>query len=132
MELTPAVRSGADFGLSVELNVAVLAGIIKQVEKFGAENQTERRDVKQEVGFGGSPSRAIAGQRAAGDQTMEMEVIAQSLVPSVKDCKETDLAVQVSPAEIGQRLRDRFEEYVEENLLVDQNKGIQFMGKSEH
>jgi len=132
VELAPAPGSGPDFSLSVELNLAAVAGLIEQVEKFGAENQAERLDVKQEIGFGRNPAGAIGGERAAGDQTMEMEVIAQSLVPGVKDGQEADRAVKMSPSEIGQGLRDRLEEDVEEDLLVDQDKGIQFVGNREH
>jgi hypothetical protein len=132
VKLTPAVRSGTDFGLSVELNLAAEAGFIEQVEKLGPENQTECLDVKQEIGFGRNPSRTIIGECATGDQTMEMEVVAQSLVPGVKDGEETDLAVQVSPAEIGQGLRNGLEEDVEEDLLVDEHKGIELVRKGEN
>ena len=82
-----------DFGSPVKLNLAAEVDFIEQVEKLGSENQAECLDVKKEIGFGRNPSQAIIGERAARDQTMEMEVIAQSLVPGVKDGKETDLAV---------------------------------------
>jgi len=61
-----------------------------------------------------------------------VRVLAQSLVPGVKDGQEADRAVKMSPSEIGQGLRDRLEEDVEEDLLVDQDKGIQFVRKSEN
>ena len=71
-------------------------------------------------------------ERATGDETVQMKVIPQGLVPGVKDSQETDLSVQMGSPEVGQRFRDRFKEDVEQDFLVGENERIQFVREREN
>ena len=81
-----------------------------------------RRDISRErrsTGLGpetegratGDPPRAVRGQGAAGDQTMEMEVLSEILPPRVEDRGDTDRAAEVTrvTAEREQRVGGRAE-----------------------
>ena len=74
--------------------------------------------MKQEVGFGGNPSAPVETQGAARDQTVQMEVIPQGLIPGMKNGQESNSAVQVSAAEIRERFGNRFKEDGDQDLWV--------------
>ena len=106
MELAPAIRCRPDFGASKKLELVFGAGVVEKVDELGAEDDAESAHVKQEVGPGGDPSGVVETDRATRNETVQMEVISQSLVPSMKDSQETDPSVQMGPPEVGQRFRN--------------------------
>ena len=129
IQATPqALGRGQDFGSSEELNRTFGAGVVEEIEEFGAEHDGESAHVKQKVGTCGNPAGAVEGKRAARDQTVQMKMIQQDLIPGVEHGKEPDSAFQVGSSEIGKSLRHGFEEDVQQNLLVGQDQRIQFMG----
>ena len=129
-ELVPPMGGGQGLGSTEELKLVLAAGGIEQIEEFGAKNDAEGMNVKQEVGSCRNPARAVEGKRAAWDQTVQVKVIQQGLIPGVENGEETDLAFQMGSSEIGKSFRHRLEEDVEENLLVGEDQRIQFMRKS--
>jgi len=130
MELVPSNRGRQGFGSSEKLKLVLGSCIVEQVEEFGAKNDAERMNVKQEVGSCRNPPRTVEGKCAAGDQTMQVKVIQQSLIPGMENGEETDLAFQMSSSEISKGFRHRLEEDVEENLLVGEDQRIQFVRNS--
>ena len=116
---------------AVKDEFAAGVGGSEEVEKFGTEDDAQGADMKQEVGAGRDPSRPVETERAAGNQAVYMVMAAESLIPGVEYPEESDPAVQVGAAEIGQGFRDGLEENGNERLGVHQEKGIQFMGNRE-
>ena len=106
-------------------------GLVQALQEFSSKDPAERFDVEQEVVASGDPASAVKRQGAAGDQTMEVEVRTKSLIPGVEHGQKGELASQMSPAKIEQRLGDRVEQQRQQDLLVGQNQGVQFMGEGE-
>ena len=109
----------------MELVFAVSRGEV--IEKFCAKDHAESPDVKQEVGTGGNPSLAIGAQGAARNETVQMEVVAQGLIPRMKDRQESDPAVEVGAAKIGERFGDRLEEDGDQDLGIDEEQEVEFV-----
>jgi hypothetical protein len=63
---------------------------------------------------------------------VQVKVIAQGLIPGVKDSQKADLAVQMGPSEVGQCFGNGFEEDGEQDFLVGENQRIQFVGECEN
>jgi len=74
---------------------------------------------------------AIERQRPRWNQAVEMEVIAQRLVPGVKHTDETEQTAEVSTSKLEQGLRDRFEQDVADDFLVGEGERIQFVREGE-
>ena len=52
----------------------------------------------------------IERQSSGGDQTMEMKMIQQGLIPGMQHCDQTDLSAQTSAAKINERFANGFKE----------------------
>src|SRR6266853_4854003 len=98
LKLGSLSESGGSAG-KAELVFAVSSGEV--IEEFCAEDHAQGFDVKQEVRTGPDPPPPVETQRTARDQAVEMEVVPQSLLPSMKDRQESDSAVQMGASEIG-------------------------------
>ena len=110
----PSVRGSHAFCSSGKLKLVLGSCIVEQVEEFGAENDAERMNVKQEVGSSRDPARTVEGECAARDQTVQVKVIQQGLIPSVENGEETDRGFLMGSSKIDKSFRHRLEEDVEE------------------
>ena len=52
----------------------------------------------------------IEGQSSGGDQTMEMKMIQQGLVPGMEHRDKTDLSAKASVAKLNERFANGFKE----------------------
>jgi len=69
---------------------------LEQVKEFAAEDKAECAYGKEKPVASGNPMGAIERQRARWNQAVEMEVIAQGLIPGVKHTDETEQTAQAS------------------------------------
>ena len=116
--------------LAGENEAAVVKGCLEKCQELAAKDLGQRLDRKQEVRARGDPPLPIPRERAAGDGAVEMDVVAQGLVPGVQDGSDTDGAAHAAlaiGAEFEQGLRDCSEKNVVERLLVSQRDGIELV-----
>ena len=85
--------------------------------------------MKQEVGSGRNPARAVECESATWDQTVQVNMIQQSLIPGMEHGQKPDLAFQMGSAEVRQSLGNGLEEDSEQDLLIDEDQRVQFMRK---
>ena len=85
-----------------ELELAGPDGLLEEVQELSPEDPAQGRHVEQEIPPGGNPAVALAGQSPAWDQAVEMEVVAQRLIPGVEHGQQAGLGSQ--PFGIGQEL----------------------------
>src|SRR5205814_7510448 len=72
----------------------------------------EGADGEQKAGRRGDPARAVLGERAAGHDTVQMQVWGEMLAPGVEDRGAADVTTEVAriAAKGGERRGDRAEE----------------------
>src|SRR5207253_7955728 len=114
-----------------ELKLIFDEGLLKESEELAAENERERLDREEEGLAGRYPAPEIEGQRSTGNEAVQMEVIAQRLVPGMQDTDETEQAMEVGAAKLEQSLRDSFEQDIAEHLLVHQQEWVEFVWQRE-
>jgi len=83
--------------------------------------------VKQEVGTGPHPPPPVETQRTARDQTVQVEVVPQGLIPGMEDGQKSDSAVQVGASEIREGFGSRFKEDGDQDLWVRQEQDVEFV-----
>lgn len=64
----------------------------EEVEELTAEDFGQSLDWEEEVGPSRGPIVPILGERPAGDGAVEMDVVAQGLVPGVQDGRDAEHA----------------------------------------
>ena len=82
----------------------------EQVEELAAKDNAQGFNREQKVFTGRPPALLIEGQSSSGDQTMEMKMIQQGLVPGMQHRDETDLSAKTSVAKINERFTNGFKE----------------------
>ena len=82
----------------------------EQVEELTAKDDAQGFNREQKVFAGRTPALLIERQRSSGDQTMEMKMIQQGLVPGMQHRDETDLSAKTSAAKINERFTNGFKE----------------------
>jgi len=78
--------------LTWEDELPVLKGLIEEVQELASKDLGQGSDRKQEVRACRDPPLSIAGERAAGDGAVEMDVVAQGLVPGMQDGRDAERA----------------------------------------
>jgi hypothetical protein len=116
--------------LAGELELALGEGLTEPVEELAAKDPAERLDVEQEVRASGDPAAVIERQGASRDQAVEMEMVAQGLVPRVKHGEKAELPPQLGAAKFQQGLGDGLEQEVADDFLVGQRQGVQLVRES--
>ena len=102
-------------------------------EVLPAEGAGQRADRKEKPGPAGDPARGVGGERAPGDQAVNVEMLAERLSPGVQDRSDahrTAEAPWVSP-EGEQRVRGGAEEQRLENAWVPPRQSVERMGECE-
>src|ERR1700722_825803 len=108
--------------------------LLQTVEELAAEDAAQGADGKQETRMGCTPALPVAGQSAARDQAMDVEVSLELLVPGVQDHGDARLAAEMVAAELEQGLGGGLEEQVQQDaliVLVTQDQGIELMRQRE-
>jgi hypothetical protein len=70
-------------------------GCLEPLQEQPPEQAGEHMDGKEEVRAAGYPALAIARQRAAGNQAMDMRMVGEGLPPCMKDGDEAKLAAEM-------------------------------------
>ena len=130
-ESRPSLRSGTvTRRLAGEAKLAVGQSLLKALEEFAAKDAAERLDVEQEVVTGGNPATVVKRQGAPWDQTMEVEMGTQRLIPGVEHGQKSQLAAQVSAPKIQQRLGDGVKQEREsKTFLLARTSGFSSCGR---
>src|SRR4029434_4573465 len=97
-------------GLTDKEELVSSESAFEQVEELAAKDQAQGFNREQKVFAGRTPAFLIVRQSSSGDQTMEMKMIQQGLVPGMQHRDETDLSAQTSVAKINERFADGFKE----------------------
>jgi hypothetical protein len=82
----------------------------EQGEKLTPQNDAQGFNREQKVFTGRPPAHLIEGQSSCGDQTMEMKMIQQGLVPGMEHRDETDLSAKTGMAKLNERFANGFKE----------------------
>ena len=69
---------------------------MKRLEVFAAEDPGEGADGEQKAGRRGDPARAVLGERAAGDDTVQMQVLGEILAPGMEDRGAAEVTTEVA------------------------------------
>ena len=86
-----AQESGESFGRGERLQLAVKAQLsfgesaFQRGDELAPKNPSQNRKGKKEAATGGEPALVVRRESAGGDHTMDMRMMLQLLVPSVKD-----------------------------------------------
>ena len=87
------------------------------------------------TGSGLAPAPLVQGQSTAADQTVDVEVGTQLLIPGVQHHGDAGRAAQVVAAELEQCLGGGLEEQVQQGalvVLVAQDQGVELVRQREH
>ena len=88
--------------------------------------------MEQEVVAGPDPVSVVKRQGPAWNQTVEVEMRTEGLIPGVEHGQKAQLAAQMSPAKIEQRVGDGLEQQRQQDLFVGQNQRVQLMREGEN
>ena len=69
--------------------------VFQSRDELAPKNPSQNRKGKKEAATGTAPALVVRGESAGGDHTMDMRMMLQLLVPSVKDTEEADLGAQM-------------------------------------
>jgi hypothetical protein len=79
-----------------EAERALGEGAAEGVEVLAAEDGSQGADGKEKPRRRGDPARAVWGQRAAGDDTVQVEVLGEILPPGVQDRRAAEVAAEMT------------------------------------
>ena len=119
-------------GLSGEVELSCLEGLLQRLEVFRPEHHGERPHREKEPALGGDPP-PIGGERTAADHTVHMQVLTEILAPGVEHHRDPDLAPEPLgiPTEGLQGLRGRLKQEVVDHLRVSLGDRVDLMGQGE-
>ena len=81
--------------------------LFEQVEKLTLENDAQGFNREEKIFPGRTPALLIVRQSSSGDQTMEMKMIQQGLVPGMEHRDETDLPAKMGVTRSQRAFRQR-------------------------
>ena len=119
----------------MELEFAGSKGLLEGVGELAAENLAEHWLREKEVlALRTNPARVIRGKTSGGDYAVDMRMMLELLVPSVKDAEETDLRAEVPGIfrDFQKRLGAAPEQQAVDDLFVLQGQGRQFVREREN
>jgi hypothetical protein len=115
-----------------KLELAPCQGLLETREELATEDPTERLDVEQEVVAGRDPVSVVKRQGSAWDQTVEVEMRTESLIPGVEYGQKAELAAEVSAPKVEQRLRDGLKQEMEKRLFVGEDQWVELVREREN
>ena len=91
-------------------------------------------DGQEETVAGGDPGIGIGTQPTARDHNMQMGMKVEILIPGVEHCREADLGPQalIVPGKLQEGAGSGCEEEIEDEFLVEQGQGVEFVGQGDH
>src|SRR5271167_3198111 len=114
--------------IAIEAELSCAAGPLQRSHELTAKNSTQHLDGKKERVAGTDPVGVIQRESTGRDNTMDMGMMLQPLIPSVQHAEETDLGAQMSgiASHFEQGCGAGSEQQVVDELLVLQGKWGQF------
>jgi hypothetical protein len=82
--------------MSVELKLATGEGLLQRGDELAAEDPTEDLDRQEEGSVGTDPVGVVRGETAGSDNTVDVGMMLEALVPGVKNAEEADLGAEVA------------------------------------
>src|SRR5271167_2766839 len=82
--------------IAIEAQLPYVAGAFQRGQELTAKNPAQHFDGKKERVVGVDPMGVIRRESTGGDDTMDMGMKLQLLVPGVQHAEETDLGAQMS------------------------------------
>jgi len=76
----------------------MLKGRLESGDELAAKHTPEHRDGEKEVRARSNPAGVIAGESTGGDDTVDMGMNLELLVPGMQHAEETDLGTEMSGA----------------------------------
>jgi len=80
--------------------------------------------MKQEVFSRRGPAVLIEGESACGDETVQMEMILESLVPGVKHSDDAESSPQMGLAKLQQGLGNSLKQQAQQNLFATEDEAV--------
>src|SRR5437867_11956647 len=77
-----------------EAELAGDEGAVKRLQVLAAENPGEGADVEKKAGRGCHPARTVLGERAAGHDTVQMQVLGEILAPGVQNRRAAEIPTE--------------------------------------
>jgi hypothetical protein len=74
----------------------------------------------------------VKRQSSAWDQTVEVEMRTESLIPGVEYGQKAELATEVSAPKVEQRLRDGLKQEMEKRLFVGEDQWVELVREREN
>ncbi len=102
---TKASSVGQGRDLSDEEQLVLIEALLERVEKLGAEDPAQGFDRKEKVLTRRDPTVSIKRQRARGNQTVQMKMIQQGLIPGVQNRGDPQAPAQTTLSKLRQGLR---------------------------
>jgi hypothetical protein len=110
-------------------------GLLQGIGELTAKDLAEYRFREKELRVPGSnPTRVIRGQTSVSDNTVDMGMMLEFLIPGMKDAEETDVGAEM-PGIFGdfqKRLSARPEQQTVDDLFVLQGQWRQFVRECEN
>ena len=103
-----------------------------RAKKLSSKHPAQSLDRKQKVGPCVDPAAVIRRQSAGGNQTVQMKMIFEGLVPGVQHGDDPKGSLKTSLAKLQQRFTDGFKQKTQANLFVGQDQPVKFMGQGKH
>src|SRR5271166_4557844 len=120
--------------IAIEAELSCAAGPLQRSHELTAKNSTQHLDGKKERVAGTDPVGVIQRESTGRDNTMDMGMMLQPLIPSVQHAEETDLGAQMSgiTSHFEKGCGAGAEQQVVDELLVLQGEWCQFPWQSEN
>jgi hypothetical protein len=80
---------------SGQVQLTALEGQLQAGDELAAKHAPQHRDGKEEAGMGSNPTGVIGGESAGGNDTVDMGVKLEFLVPGMKHAEEADVSTEM-------------------------------------
>ena len=80
---------------SGQMQLTVFEGRLQAGDELAAEHAPQYGDGKEEAWVGSNPAGVIAGESAGGNDTVDMRMELESLVPGMEHAEEADLGSEM-------------------------------------
>ena len=79
-----------------EMQLVASEGLLQSAQVAAAKHLGEGADGEEETGVRGQPAGAVAGQRAPGDEAVDMDVLGEGLPPRMEDGGHADITPEMT------------------------------------
>ena len=97
--------------------MAIGEGLPESGDELAAEDSTQHLDGEKEAIARGDPALVVGGKAAGGNDTMDMGMMLQFLIPTMEHAEEADFAAQM--AGIARHFQQRFGTGAEQEIVDD-------------